>query len=323
MSKRQMYQLMNSTDGEGSDLPGGESAPVETITPETTESSDINWDALAEDGPDDVEGEGEATPAESEVTPAPTPTPAPAPVAPATPATTQPQQPVVPPVVPPTEPVVPPVAPTPAPVTPEVVPQQTPPEPAPAPVDMVAQRAKYVETLEQSYQLSDEEAIAATAEPEKVLPKLAATLHARVVEETVNMIFSNLPQFVNQVIETTSNNRAVEDKFFGQWPALKEAKNDPVKSQQILNTIKVWRSMNPKADLDTTIREAGIHAMISLRLPIDGALLNGGQATPTPAPAPAYTPAAPGAGSTGGLPIPKSTNPYEILAEEFIEDDRN
>lgn len=317
MSKRQMYQLMNSTDGEGSDLPGGETPPVET-TESTESTSDIDWDGLSQDTPEDEviepEGEGEVTPPEGEVTP---------PVEPAVPAATQPQQPVVPPVVPPTEPVVPPVAPTPAPATPEVVPQQTPPEPAPAPVDLAAQRVQYIETLTESYQLSDEESIAATAEPEKILPKLAATVHARVVEETVNTIFSHLPQYVTQVIETQNTNRQVEEKFFGQWPALKTAATDPAKANQILNTIKVWRGMNPRADLDTTIREAGIHAMISLRLPIDPTLLNGGQAVPTPAPAPAYVPAAPGAGTTGGMPIPKPTNPYEILAEEFIEEDRH
>jgi hypothetical protein len=294
----------------------GDPGAADAATPVSGAGSDVDWVEMStpdSDGTTPVgAGEGKSSPPVVEpaaplpdtpvstATSAPAATPAPAVVAPVTPPATPPAT---------------PAAVTPAPTAP-VSEQPETPAPSAAP-DFQTLRANEFSRLQQQYALSEEEQRLALTQPEAILPKMAASLHLNVLESVVNTIMSRVPEVVRMVTKTESEGQQNENEFYTTWPMLK----DPKYKQTVYNAVAAYRQINRNATKDEVIRAAGLQALISLRLPIPQHLLE------TSAPPPSTTGFVPASPGSGGQPSPATMrpgapNPFAVLSEEFLSDDR-
>jgi hypothetical protein len=177
--------------------------------------------------------------------------------------------------VPPTPPSSPPAAASAAPAAqtpgaPSTTEQPTPasaaaPEPQPAtgtpePVDFEKHRATFLPKLEELYKFSDQEAEEIRVEPEKALPKLAARLHYEVLTAAFNSVMSVMPEVVGSTLERQKAVTEHEEKFYSRWKELK----DPRYSETVLNSVRAYKAVNPRAPLEEVIERAGLMAMLTL-----------------------------------------------------------
>ena len=197
---------------------------------------------------------------------------------------------------------------------PEPEPKTTEP-PAPSDEELKQQREQFEATLERElYQMSDEENDAMLLEPKKVLPKLAARVHAEVLDATVKGVLSHIPRMVQMEMTRAKQRNEIQAEFYEQWPKLVG------QEQTVTRVAQMYGQLNPTASQEQTIKDIGVQAMLMLGLSLDE--------TPAQTPAPAQVrtpmpaaPAAPG-GATGMVPNPApSSNEYVRMAEEFLDDD--
>lgn len=175
-------------------------------------------------------------------------------------------------------------------------------------------RNKFLPQLAKLYNLTDAEVEGIRVDPGKALPELAAKLHYEVQMATYQGIMSVIPQIVAQAIKGQEASSAQETAFFGKWPALKEAvASNPQAQQVIINAISSYRQVNPRASLEDTIAQAGLLAMMGLRLPLNlQPQTNGAAAAPPSAPM-----RPPGVGATGHVPMapgPSAGGEQDIIA---------
>ena len=150
---------------------------------------------------------------------------------------------------------------------PEVVAKEPEPEPelkVPTKEELDGMYQKHREdtlpTLEQLFVLTEEEAAALDEQPSKAIPKLAGKMMYDTMLSTYNAVLAAMPSVVNRLISASSDATKAEDKFFGEWPDLAGQDN----AQAVSAAIKSYRSSNPRADLETVIKNAGVLAMINL-----------------------------------------------------------
>lgn len=131
-------------------------------------------------------------------------------------------------------------------------------------------RESYMPQLRELYKLSDAEIEQSRTNPEQFFPEMAARLHYEVQMSTHNTLVQMLPQFIESVVQQKAVREEANNKFYDQWPKLKEAvSKNPEVEETIRNTIKAFRSVNPKADLDTIIKQAGLMSMMTMGLPLE------------------------------------------------------
>ena len=306
-------QAAEAPEAGTSDTAGGEAAPssppIETNVPEPAGGEvELSPDAVTDLLQDDDYDEGEPQPE-----PAPEPEPEPPP--PVDKGEEEPPPETPPEVVP--EPV---PEPEPAPAAEEKPGEEKPPEPVVptiTPEEAAAQRAKQRDELvnqltNDAYAMTEDEARDFNEDPAKALPQLAAKLHAEVLEQTVQGIMSFIPGVVQSVIANTSTQSKNESAFFDAWPQLKGHEG------AVGQIAQVYRQMNPDKPMAEMIKEVGAHAMISLKLPLEGR---------ADAPAAEIPPAPPPPAPPGGGPAPtptrKSDNPFDTLVDEFEEEDED
>jgi hypothetical protein len=234
------WKLM-SEEKEGAE---GSAAPVVQEVEEPEGDSKI-WDDLLDEGSEVEEPEaevaeevgGEAEPKAAEVV-----------VAPATPEPKVETQEVVAPVV------------APAPATAEVVS----PEPAPAQEPTIteearkAMRQQALASLAEQYRLSEDDATALQVEPEKVLPKLAANLHAAIYEAVLQRVVAETPALVSRSLEMRAQTQQAEEAFYARWGDLRPH------GQEVQKVAAMWRQMYPSATLEQAIEGIGSSAMALL-----------------------------------------------------------
>lgn len=288
--KMMMQRYRNEEPG---DMPGDTSAGAVSDSAEESTDSDVNWEGigeefLAEDSGLDIEGDAEVVePAPTEPAPAPTPAPAPAP----------------------TEP-----APAPAPASTEPV--------TPAPVAPTASNEEYsawresrLTQLESVYALDQEAANAMLTEPETVLPKLAAKVHMEVLENSMRAMQAMVPVMMQQIQHHTEINSRAKNLFTSINPDLA----DPRFEGAIMELGTVYRNVNRNAPPEEAARAIGnlVRAALGIAAPAQG---QAPAAPRAPAPAPA-APFAPARGAGGGAIPAAPSNPYEMLAQEMLNED--
>ena len=281
------WRLMKEADE------GAEGSAAEPVGQEDVGSSDDSsmWDDLLDDGADEaaeveaaepmeqptveeVGGEAETKP--ETVTEVVAPPPAEAVVAPIV------EKPVEA------------VAPLPA----EVVSQAPLPEAqqqfTPTPEEREFLRQQALTGLAQRYQLSEEDATALQVEPEKVLPKLAANLHAAIYEQVLQRVYAEAPALIERNLRAQEDTRRAEEAFYAKWGNLRQHE------AEVQRVAVMWRQMYPQATLEQAID--GIVAAAN-------ALLGLGQAAPVaaapPPPAPPPPPAGPSS-RVGAVPPSRS-----------------
>lgn len=121
-------------------------------------------------------------------------------------------------------------------------------------------REQTLPTFEKMFTLSDAEAVALDERPSQVLPKLAARLMYDTMLSTYNATIAAMPSVVTRLMDVQKTSQAAEQKFFSAWPDLASQSVAPVVSA----AVRAYRSANPRADLDTVIKNAGVMAMIQL-----------------------------------------------------------
>lgn len=195
-------------------------------------------------------------------------------------------------------------------------------EAAPAP-DMVKLRQTEVERLTGVYALSDEDARTMTVEPEKVVPRLMAEMHANVVEAVVAVLGAQLPSVVESLTNQVKVRASTEDAFYGKFPALRDKKFE----KTVQDSLRIARTSDPKASVDEVLTQAGILASLKHRVPLPKELMPGAEVTapgvgqsgkPGQQPRRSFVPTAPG-GSSATSKQPR--NEFEALADEFLDED--
>jgi hypothetical protein len=162
----------------------------------------------------------------------------------------------------------------------------------------VAQRREaYVGELVKTYALSEEDAQKALMQPEEVLPKLAANLHANVVSEVIRHVQAAMPAWMQQATQVSSVEVKAREAFFTANPDL----NKPEYEAAIISAGKMFRQMNPKAKPEVAIKAIGRLVRASMNLEE----APGGETTTTNAPAKPFRPARPG--GSGTPPAPRRT----------------
>lgn len=188
------------------------------------------------------------------------------------------------------------------------------------PPDMAKLRQAEVERLTSVYALSDEDARTMTVEPEKIVPKMMAEMHANIVEAVVAVLGAQLPAVVESLGEQKRARVSAEDAFYKQFPALKGEKF----RKTVEESIRISRTADPKASMQEVIIQAGILASLKHRvaLPEDlmpEATVSAPAVGQAPKPKRSFVPAAPAGNAPAGAGKPK--NEFEALAEEFLSED--
>jgi hypothetical protein len=155
-------------------------------------------------------------------------------------------------------------------------------------------------------------------EPERVIPKLAATLHLQVFEAVMHGITNYLPQVIEAQAAQRTTRDAVRNEFFSEFPALKDGKYQ----RDVEAALVTYRQYNPQGTRAQAITHAGVHVSLAHGIALPEKYFKGmnGAVAPAPGevrPATPFTPAAPGSSQTP--PPPASSNYYAKIAEEDLE----
>lgn len=138
--------------------------------------------------------------------------------------------------------------------------------------ERVAAREKLVGDLATRYSVPEADISELVTNPEKVLPKMMAHLHANVMDNVQAYIAQNFHRWteVHQTVAKTNSEAA--DSFFKEWPELKDKAHGPT----VVRVLTAYRQANPQAKAEEVIREGGLQALVALRLPLPARLLGPG-----------------------------------------------
>lgn len=296
-----------------------DTAGTEYARSEASAAEDLDWGSFFDDEPTAESSEGEK-PTGEETEPAEHDEPAPT-EPPAEPrGDREPEREPVEPT--PQEPPAAETPPTPAAEEPPAPTEPQAPEPAPEPrAEQSAEqrqeaRRRALEMLERDYELDEETRNAFNENPAEALPKLAAQVHMRLLDDVYQAMYQTFPQLYQQMQGVDSVKQTFTQAFDSEWPGLKQHR------QEVQRSIQLIRAQDPNRQLSEKdlINEAGVMTALRLRLPVDqlrGTQAGSGEQQPAqpaaPAPRP-FTPASPG----GGRPAPAGGggNPWA----EFVED---
>lgn len=185
----------------------------------------------------------------------------------------------------------------------------------PSAVDHTQQREQYRQQLIAGYKLSEEDAEAFDLNPAEALPKFAAELHLRVLENVMATVQNVLPNQMSTIIAQQTTAKQNEDEFFAQWPELKG--HNALIGQKATE----FRQKNPQASKEDAIRMVGFNTLISLGVdPVQAAeRLRKGINPPAAQSAPTPKPHVPTASvRTGG--VQRTQPPADNIWQEMLED---
>lgn len=181
-------------------------------------------------------------------------------------------------------------------------------------------REKALPELEKTYAVSAEDVDEFQTNPGEVLSRLASQLHFNIYTSLYSAVISQLPGVMNQVNSASQQSNELETAFYAKWGKLK----DPSHKAVVDRTVRAYRQLNPKADADTFINEAGLLAMSAAGLPLEVDVQPvGGEETPPAAKKKGVKPAAPGSGGTPRKAGSKkgTGSVFEEIAEDVSGED--
>lgn len=174
----------------------------------------------------------------------------------------------------------------------------------PAPPDIEALFNQAVDYFEKNdYALNEAESKSLISEPDKVLPKLAARMHANILRTVIPQIMQGIPAMVEARIESRMKQARQEQGFFGKYPQLADPKFRTV----VVDSLKIAKQMKPQGTPEEIMEE--------------GAQLAAYRLSKTQRPVPPQAPTAPGfrpPGTSGSRPAPvqKEENEFSELAKQ-------
>lgn len=185
-------------------------------------------------------------------------------------------------------------------------------EPAPQPANTAEQLQAYRESLSQEYAISEDDALALVTNPEQVLPKLAANVHMRVMEDVVRHVqqaLAQVPVMLQAHVARAQAEDRAKQEFYGEWPGLAEHHDTVVSNATLI------RQAHPKATKQQVIEMAGV--MTAMALGLDPmSVRRQGQPRMAPVQQPAMRPTGMTPTAQGGAT--QSDNLFESFAEEDL-----
>lgn len=147
-----------------------------------------------------------------------------------------------------------------------------------------------------------------------VIPKLMARTYLDAVTASTNVIAQSMPQIIENLNRNRDVSKGAEDRFFGQWPGLKDH------YQRVLEVGQVYRQLNPKASEEDFIKHVG--ATAATVLGVDPATLRGQAEAPKPrvVPGPTVAPHRPPVPGARSVAPAAPVNPFEALAMDTDEE---
>jgi hypothetical protein len=134
--------------------------------------------------------------------------------------------------------------------------------------DPAALEARAIEQLSKTeYALTDEDKNALIAEPDKVLPGLAARMHVRMQVQLAQQIAQILPGIIQGQLVQANKIQRLETSFFGQYPEL----NKPEFHKTVQESLAMVRQVNPQATREDVMRDGAALAAVRLRTRLSGA----------------------------------------------------
>jgi len=196
-------------------------------------------------------------------------------------------------------------------------------QPAFDPAELEAKAIEQLTTT--TYALSDADKNALIAEPDKVLPGLAARMHVTMQVQLAQQIAQILPGIIQGQLQQATKVQGLENSFFGQYPEL----NKPQFRQTVQESLAMIRQVNPQASREEVMRDGAALAAVRLRTRL-GAVQEPAQmpalpqnmplASPTVQPAPTqpgpFTPAQSGGASEPVVPTDPNQNIFAQLADD-------
>lgn len=156
-------------------------------------------------------------------------------------------------------------------------------EPAQQPaqaIDPAEWSRQYHTQLQTEYAINEEDALALSTTPETVMPKLAANMHMRIMQDVMQQmqqIVAGIPQILQQHTQRTQAEESAKQEFYGEWPGL-ASHHDKV----LQNAIMV-RQANPQATRQQVVEMAGLMTAMSLGVdPMSVRKQAGGASAPVP-----------------------------------------
>lgn len=145
---------------------------------------------------------------------------------------------------------------------------QPPAQPQPTSPDRTAEyqrlREQALGQFEQQYAFTPEDTRQLMVEPEKVLPRVFARLHADIVTSVMAGLAQQLPTIM-QSTRSVENERTVFNReFFKAWPQLADKKY----VADIQGTLQVQRQLNPNLPMSDVIRNVGAVVVVKNQIPI-------------------------------------------------------
>jgi hypothetical protein len=126
------------------------------------------------------------------------------------------------------------------------------------PEQVAEAKAQFQAALERNYQFSEEEALGLQTEPEKVIPRLAAKLHAEILGDVMRQIQQTVPNMIQGVQASNTRETKAKDEFYGAWPELRSHED------KVIAVGKMFREMNPTASPQEAIKQIGRLTMVAL-----------------------------------------------------------
>lgn len=220
----------------------------------------------------------------------------------------------------PPPPATPPIAsaPPPAPTPPAEPPKPAAAAPTPTDEERKVAYAKerdaaLVKLTERYATLSEEEVRQLTVEPEKVLPKLLAKVHAEAMDNMTNWVQQNLPTMLEGYQAQMTAAKSAGESFFTEWPEL----NKPELLPAVARILRGYRSANPDAKPEDVVREGGIAALVALKIPMPDRVMAKHNVAAPDATRPAAFPPVAGPGASTPPPQP-SDNVFTVIAQEDL-----
>ena len=158
----------------------------------------------------------------------------------------------------------------------------------------------------QVYGLDEETARQLDEEPSKVLPKLAATLHMQVLTAAVTQAANLMPTMMVAHTQRQTIADRNEEKFFTEYPQLKEHRGEVAKIAQ------AYRTLNPEASVEQAMKTVAAMSMVQLNVQPPQMQTQPNEVPITPPPPPAASKGAPAS-------KPNVTEPTQW--DELVADD--
>lgn len=147
------------------------------------------------------------------------------------------------------------------------------------PVNAAELQRQFREQLEAEFAISQDDALALSTAPETVMPKLAANMYQRIMQDVMQQFQqfgAGIPAMMQQYVERSRADAEAKQEFYGEWPGLSQH-HDRVMANAIL-----VRQANPNATRQQMIEMAGVMTAMALGVDPMSVRKQAGQATAQP-----------------------------------------